>query len=207
MALAVVVPLAVLGAAPVLSEPDGGPPRAAAPSRPATASPAPCAREGGHGFPVAVRIRGAPDTYRSGAPLREWAIDLENRTSAECRHLHPVIVLTDAGRSLRPEQVRLAFHDGTRWRRATMTGTDQDEAIGVFGGSEPAGPARPAPSAFPGFTLPPGGTRTVRVRLALAAGTDPADVVAVAVLVRRHGVDGDWVGESGAYHFSVVRGA
>jgi hypothetical protein len=44
------------------------------------------------------------------------------------------------------------------------------------------------------------------VRLALTAGTEPADVVAVAAVVQRRSGDGDWVGESRQYRFTVMAG-
>lgn len=229
--LAVAVGAAVLAAISVVSvllAPDAGAPRGAAPARPAVHRPAACARAGGRArdFPVSARIHDGPDTFEAGGPSRTWAIDLVNRTSAVCRHVYPVVVLVDEGRALRPEQVRLEFHDGARWRGVPVTHTDRDENVAAFGEVDPgdsggpgraagqgspqptgSGPPAPPPPAFPGFLLRPGATSTVRVRLALAADTEPTAVTAVAVVVQRHGDDGDWVGESARYRFEVVAGS
>jgi hypothetical protein len=173
--------------------------------RPPTAGPhsaAPgadaCARGVGKGsaFPVDARIHGRPGTYRSGDGFRDWAIDLVSHASAVCRNIHPVVVLVDRKRVLQPGQLRLEFHDGVRWRAVRMAHTDRDENVGAFD----------AFPGFSGFTLRPGVTVTVRVRLALTADAVSDDVVAMAVVVRRRGGDGDWVGGSGQYPFSVVGG-
>lgn len=216
--------LAAISVVSVLLAPDAGGPHGAAPARPAAPRLASCARAGGQakGFPVDARIHGGADTYEAGGPFRTWAIDLVNRTSAVCRNIHPVVVLVDGARALRAEQVRLEFHDGTRWRAVPVTHTDRDENVAAFGAVDPGGPGPSGPSpaasgppappppasvAFAGFALRPGATVTVRVRLALAAGTEPTDVTAVAAVVQRHGDDGDWVGESARYRFEVVAGS
>jgi hypothetical protein len=160
-------------------------------------------------------MRGGPATYRSGDGFRTWTIELASHAPGVCRHLHPVVVLVDRTRVLRPGQVRLAFHDGTRWRPVHLAHTDRDENIGAF---EPfpdqnlvPGPAGPAPSAgssgfsgFSGFTLRPGQKRSVRVRLAFTADARADDMAAMTAVVQRRGDDGDWVGRSGWYAFSVA---
>ncbi|MGC5412675.1 hypothetical protein ACPXCX_54850, partial [Streptomyces sp. DT225] len=76
------------------------------------------------------------------------------------------------------------------------------EHIGVFGGE--------GDDAFPGFTVPAGRTVTVQVRLAFTSDTSPGRITANAAVVQRRGGgsgaggDGEWVGESEDYPFSVV---
>lgn len=74
----------------------------------------------------------------------------------------------------------------------TFVRSDEDENVGPFD------------DGFPGFTVAPGRTLTVKVRLSLTAGaTAPNTVVANAAVVQRHEDDGDWVGESNDYRFRV----
>ena len=217
--------LATIGIVSVALAPDAGAPqRPAARAHSTTPGPTACANADGKGsggfpvgFPVGARIRGGPGAYRNGDDFQEWAIELSSRASVVCRRLHPVVVLVDRKRVLQPAQIRLEFHDGTRWRPVRMVHTDRDENVGafdsfpgpppVFGPSRnPGPPPAPGTPGFSGFTLWPGATLTVRVRLALAAGAESDDVVAVAVIVQRRGGDGDWVGESGRYPFTIGAG-
>ncbi|WP_308295005.1 LPXTG cell wall anchor domain-containing protein [Streptomyces sp. NK08204] len=165
------------------------PARAAA--RAGAAAPS-CAHAGDHAFPLATRIRGGPDSYTAGGGYGTWYIDLTNTTDRTCTDIHPVVVLTDARRVLRPGQPRLDFYDGSRPRPVTFAGTDEQELVGVLGGD-----------GFRGFIVPPGKTISVKVRLALTADAVADKVTANAAVVQRRGQDGDWVGESNDYRFDV----
>ncbi|MFJ8936335.1 hypothetical protein ACIRL0_11530 [Streptomyces sp. NPDC102365] len=153
-----------------------------------------CAASGKRDFPVRTRIHGGPDTYEAGGGFRTWYIDLTNTTDATCENVHPVVVLVDKKRALRPEQPRLEFYDGGRPRPVTFERTDEDEHIGVLG---PTGP---------GFTVVPGKTLSVKVRLAVTSDAEANDVVANAAVVQRHQDDGAWVGQSNDYRFRIVGG-
>jgi hypothetical protein len=147
----------------------------------------------GRAFPIVSRIHDAPPTvYRAGGGYRQWSLDLTNTTDTGCRALHPVLVLVDKGRELRSGQIRMEFHDGTRWRPVRFERTGQGDHVGVFD------------DGFPGFSVRPGRTVTVRARLAFTPDTVPGRVVTTAALVQRRGDDGDWVGESRDYAFDVV---
>ncbi|WP_037652620.1 hypothetical protein, partial [Streptomyces exfoliatus] len=159
------------------------------PARP----PAPtCGTPAGSAFPLDTRLHGGPVDYPAGGPLQEWKLDLTNTTTAPCSGVHPVLVLTDRDRALRPEQIRFEFYDegAARWHPVTFEGTEEAENVGVF-------------TDFGGFSVPAGGTLTVPVRLAFRAGTAPDEVVVNAAVVQRRGADGDWVGESGDYRLTV----
>ncbi|MFJ2741654.1 hypothetical protein ACIO3O_18545 [Streptomyces sp. NPDC087440] len=143
-------------------------------------------------FPLTTRIRQAPATYRPGGDGAEWALDLANTTDIGCPGVHPVLVLVDEARALRPGHVRAEFHAGGAWHRIPFVHTDRDELIGVFG------------EDLPGFDVGAGQTRTVRVRLGFAEGVAPGDVVANTAIVQRRGDDGDWVGQSDDYRFRIT---
>ncbi|MFE1950139.1 hypothetical protein ACFW9D_06655 [Streptomyces sp. NPDC059524] len=143
-------------------------------------------------FPITTRIDAGPDTYLPGADPRTWSITLTNRTLTRCTALHPVLVLVDDSRKLRPTGIRLEFRDGTRWHPVAFEHTDQDENVGVIGADTG------------GFSVEPGETVTVPVRLAFSEDARPDHVVADAALVQRRDDDGDWVGESGHYPFDIV---
>ncbi|WP_055702681.1 hypothetical protein, partial [Streptomyces silaceus] len=143
-------------------------------------------------FPLDTRIQKGPATYRPGGARQSWTIGLTNTTGESCGNIHPILVLVDRKQTLDPRQIRLEFHDGTRWRPVPFEETDQDEHIGVFD------------DGFAGFTVGPGRTVTVKARLAFAPGTEADHVVASAALVQRRGDDGDWVGESNDYPFDIV---
>ncbi|MFJ9263382.1 peptidase [Streptomyces bacillaris] len=172
-------------------------------------------------FPIEARIQDAPRTYVSGGGYGTWFLDLTNTTGTACGALHPVLVLSDGERRLTADQIQLKFSEPGRTdteHRATWETTDRHEQIGVFGGSGPGSGSNSGSDSddFLGFTVPAGGTISVRVRMAFASETGPARVTAhAAVVQRRHQdkakgggrEDGDWVGESGAYRFVVVDGA
>ncbi|MFE3471666.1 peptidase [Streptomyces bacillaris] len=180
-------------------------------------------------FPIEARVQDAPRTYVSGGGYGTWFLDLTNTTDTACGALHPVLVLSDGERRLTADQIQLKFSEPGRTdteHRATWETTDRHEQIGVFGGSGPGSDSDSGLGSdsnsgsdsddFLGFTVPAGGTISVRVRMAFASETGPARVTAhAAVVQRRHQdkakgggrEDGDWVGESGAYRFVVVDGA
>ncbi|WP_328538594.1 hypothetical protein [Streptomyces sp. NBC_00344] len=148
----------------------------------------------GSDFPVVTRIHGGPTSYAPGDGYRTWSIEMKNTTTGACRHIHPVVGIVDRDRTLKNGQIRLAFRDTTahRWRQVPFTSTDRDEHIGPFGND------------FDGFVIPAGRTVSVDVRLAFTPDTAGNDITTNAAIVRRHGDDGDWVGESGGYRFSVT---
>ncbi len=146
-------------------------------------------------FPLDTRIHEGPAVYRPGGDRQEWAIDLTNATDEACVGVHPILVLVGQRQPLLPEQIRLEFHDGTRWRAVPFERTDQDENVGVLD------------DGFPGFTVGPARTVTVRVRLAFTSDALQNRVVASAALVQRRENDGDWVGDSNDYGFAVAADA
>ncbi|MFJ6832085.1 hypothetical protein [Streptomyces sp. NPDC091209] len=151
-----------------------------------------CVSSDTHDFPIKTRIHGGPDAYQAGGDFGTWYIDLTNTTAHPCGAIHPVVVLVDEKRTLRPEQARLEFYVGERAHAVKFERSDQAENVGPFD------------DGFPGFTVAPGRTLTVKVRLSLTSdATAPNAVVANAAVVQKHGDDGDWVGESNAYRFSV----
>ncbi|MEU6273607.1 hypothetical protein ABZ871_14545 [Streptomyces populi] len=167
----------------------------------ATLTPAPahasaplpaCVSSDTHDFPIRTRIHGGPDAYRAGGAPGTWYIDLTNTTAHPCGAIHPVVVLVDEKRTLRPEQARLEFYEGDRAHPVRFERSDEAENVGPFD------------DGFPGFTVAPGRTLTVKVRLSLTSGAAaPNGVVANAAVVQRHDDDGDWVGESNAYRFRI----
>ncbi|MFD5882335.1 hypothetical protein NRK68_12670 [Streptomyces yangpuensis] len=166
-------------------------------ARPAPAMPsrvqATCGDGKSSAFPIGARIRGGPAVYRTGGEPQTWYLDLTNTTDSECKAIHPVVVLTDKARTLRPAHLRMEFETPGGVLPAGLERSDRDEIIAVFDGGD----------AFPGFTVAPGGTRTVKVGLAFTPDAPTGEVVADAALVQRKGDDGDWVGEAGGYRFSV----
>ncbi|MFF3332306.1 hypothetical protein ACFYWX_22545 [Streptomyces sp. NPDC002888] len=150
-----------------------------------------CAGGEGDGFPLTTRIHGGPDSYEAGGGYGTWYLDLTNTTRRTCSGVHPVVVLIDGKRVLAPSQPRLEFYDGARPHPVRFVTTDQDELVGAFD------------DGFPGFTVGPGATLSVKVRLALTSDTVPNDVTVNAAVVQRHEKDGDWVGQSNDYRFAV----
>ncbi|WP_309058026.1 hypothetical protein [Streptomyces sp.] len=165
-----------------------------APAVPAPAAPD-CGAVAGVGFPLVSRLHGGPAAYPAGGPLQDWKLDLTNTTAAPCAGIHPVLVLTDRRRALRPEHIRFEFHDARadRWHPVAFEVTEEAENVGAFSGFP----------GFQGFTVPPGRTLTVPVRLAFRADTAPDEVVVNAAVVQRRGADGDWVGQSGDYRLAI----
>ncbi|WP_374983024.1 hypothetical protein [Streptomyces fradiae] len=149
-------------------------------------------------FPLRTRITGGPAAYEPGAPPRTWYVELTNTTLRPCRGIHPVIVLTDRSGGLVPAQVRMAFTapPGGAERPVRPEHTDHREVVGVLDDA--------TDPAFAGFTVPAGGTLRVPVRLAFAPGAGPDEVTATAAVVQRRGDDGDWVGTSPPYRFTLT---
>ncbi|MFG2295367.1 hypothetical protein [Streptomyces sp. NPDC048603] len=164
-----------------------------APALPARLRAAECGEGKSTEFPIGARIRGGPAVYRSGGGPQSWYLDLANTGPAPCTAVHPVVVFTDSARALRPEHLRMEFDTAGGTYPVSMERTDRDEVIAVFDGG----------SAFPGFSVAPGATVTVKVGLSFDRGAPAGEVVADAALVQRKGDDGEWIGESGGYRFSV----
>ncbi|MEV7479839.1 hypothetical protein [Streptomyces halstedii] len=217
LAAGLVVPAGLLGTPAAVAIPVTTPVPAV--SGPVTAAALPaadarsaCGDPDAGDFPIATRIHGGPDAYASGGGYGTWYLDLTNTTSEPCRAIHPVLVLTDEDRALTPEQIQLEFIERTHpdeEHRVTWESTDRDEQIGVFGSGERG-------DDFPGFTVPAKKTVTVEVRMAFTSDTRPGNVTATAAVVQRRTAkagqqgpgtsDGDWVGESEGYAFTVVDG-
>ncbi|MGW3951426.1 hypothetical protein ACWEKM_10885 [Streptomyces sp. NPDC004752] len=166
------------------------------PPTPAQDGPTPgCVGPDTREFPLTTRIRGGPASYVAGGGPGSWYLDLTNTTHDTCADIHPVVVLVDDRHALKSSQPRMEFYDGPRVRPVRFETTDEDELVGVFEGD-----------GFGGFTVAPGATVTVRVRLSVTADTEPETVTANAAVVQRRGADGDWVGQSNDYRFTVADG-
>ncbi|MFI1165285.1 hypothetical protein ACH4UM_17135 [Streptomyces sp. NPDC020801] len=150
-----------------------------------------CAGPDDRHFPITSRIHGGPDSYSAGGGYGTFAIDLTNTTSATCAAIHPVVVLVDVKRALKAGQPRLEFYDGSRPYPVRFESTDQAELVGPFD------------AGLPGFTIAPGKTVTVKVRLAITSDAVTNEVTAKAAVVQRHDDDGDWVGQSNDYRFRI----
>ncbi|MEU9924490.1 hypothetical protein AB0H51_24910 [Streptomyces griseoluteus] len=152
----------------------------------------PCTAGDEGSFPLGTRIHGGPDTYRAGGEPGTWYIDLVNIGSQTCAGVHPVVVLVDDERLLRPSQAKLDFYDGRKRRPVRLESTDHQELVGVVGAD-----------GFAGYTVAPGRTVTVRLRLMITAEAYADHVTAKVALVQRRGQDGEWVGESEDYVFDI----
>ncbi|QIJ62865.1 hypothetical protein [Streptomyces sp. JB150] len=186
-------PLCLAAAAALLSAPV--PAHAAAtpvPSPVVTLAPS-CAAPDSRAFPLTTRIHGGPVAYAAGGGYATWYVDLTNTTDRPCAGIHPVVVLVDEKRTLKPSQARLEFYDGTRAEPhpVRFVATDRDELVGAFD------------DGFPGFTVGPQGTVRVKVRLAFTPDARPNRVTATAAVVQRREDDGDWVGQSNDYRFGI----
>ncbi|MGW4226232.1 hypothetical protein ACWEG1_22570 [Streptomyces bauhiniae] len=156
------------------------------------AAVAPCAAGDDGSFPLGTRIHGGPDTYRAGGAPGTWYIDLVNTGAQACAGVHPVVVLVDDERLLRPSQAKLDFYDGRKRRPVRLESTDHQELVGVVGAD-----------GFAGYTVAPGKTVTVKLRLMITSEAYADHVTAKAALVQRRGQDGEWVGESEDYVFDI----
>ncbi|MFJ9560497.1 hypothetical protein ACIRQQ_10695 [Streptomyces fuscichromogenes] len=168
-----------------------------APASPATAAPAvaeaSCAGADEQGFPLTTRLHDGPSSYEPGGGYGTWYLDLTNITRRTCTDIHPVVVLVDDKRVLQPSQTELEFYDGPATRPVPLTRTDESELVGVFDGAD-----------FPGFTVAPGATVSVKVRLAVTSDAVRNGVTVDAAVVQRQGADGKWVGESNDYRFGIA---
>ncbi|MFF0202221.1 hypothetical protein [Streptomyces sp. NPDC005017] len=182
--------LAAAAATPLLAPPA----TAAATPLTALARANSCTAEGGTAFPLATRIHGGPETYAPGGGAGVWYVDLTNTTDRPCTGVHPVVVLADEERALRTAQPRLEFYADGRPHPVRFETTDEDELVGAFA-DDAAG--------FAGFSVGPGRTVTVKVRLTLAEDAVPNEVTATAAVVQRQDDDGEWVGRSNDYRFTV----
>ncbi|MEU6385623.1 hypothetical protein ABZ847_18920 [Streptomyces bauhiniae] len=153
---------------------------------------APCPAGDDGSFPLGTRIHGGPDTYRAGGAPGTWYIDLVNTGTQPCADVHPVVVLVDDERLLRPSQAKLDFYDGRKRRPVRLESTDHQELVGVVGAD-----------GFAGYTVAPGKTVTVKLRLLITSDAYADHVTTKAALVQRRGQDGDWVGESEDYAFDI----
>ncbi|MFJ9250249.1 hypothetical protein [Streptomyces sp. NPDC101776] len=185
-------PLCLAAAAPLSLLLIAAPP----PAHAADATPA-CAAPDARAFPLTTRIHDGPDSYTAGGGHGIWYLDLTNTTARRCTGIHPVVVLVDRQHALKPSQPRLEFYDGTspRPHPVHFDRTDEAELVGAFD------------DGFPGFTVDPGKTLTVKVRLALAPDTVANEITADAAVVQRHADDGDWIGQSNDYRFDVQAAA
>ncbi|MEV5959183.1 hypothetical protein AB0M11_36515 [Streptomyces sp. NPDC051987] len=168
-----------------------------APAPRATAAPvaagASCAGAGEQGFPLTTRLHDGPTSYDPGGGYGIWYLDLTNITARTCADIHPVVVLVDDKKVLKPSQTELEFYDGPHTRPVPLTKTDESELVGVFDGAD-----------FPGFTVAAGATVSVKVRLAVTSDAVRNGVTANAAVVQRRGSDGAWVGESNDYRFGIA---
>ncbi|MCL2553230.1 MAG: hypothetical protein FWE75_13930 [Actinomycetia bacterium] len=154
--------------------------------------PSGCDAPTGNASPLTTHIHGGPDRYKAGGADGTWYIDLRNTTAHTCAHIRPVVVLADTERVLMATQPKLEFFEGDRVHPVAFQRTDRSEVVGAFD------------DGFPGFTVAPGRTLTVKVRLALASDARRNDIVAKAAIVQRRGSNGDWVGESNDYRFRIT---
>ncbi|MER6343229.1 hypothetical protein ACWC10_37535 [Streptomyces sp. NPDC001595] len=170
----------------------------AAAQAPAHADPDPaaapaCAASDARAFPLTTRIHGGPDAYAAGGGFGTWYVDLTNTTDRPCTGVHPVIVLVDEERALKPSQPRLEFYDGSGEppRPVRFEATEADELVGAFD------------DGFAGFTIGPRETVSVKVRLALTSDAVVNRVTAAAAVVQRRDDDGEWIGQSNDYRFHI----
>ncbi|MBT2410797.1 hypothetical protein J7I94_09520 [Streptomyces sp. ISL-12] len=188
----------LVAAAALLAGPATAPALAsAAPARGPAPLPA-CVAPDDHTFPLTTRVHGGPGDYEAGGGPGTWYLDLTNTTDRTCAGIHPVVVLVDEQRVMKPTQPRMEFHDGDgRPHAVRFEATDADELVGVLAADA---------DGFPGFTVEAGRTLTVRIRLALTPDTAPGQVTANAAVVQRREGDGDWIGQSNDYRFRVTPG-
>ncbi|WP_413101469.1 hypothetical protein [Streptomyces sp. Inha503] len=187
LSLRAVLPAAALAFAPALY---------GVPAYAAEAEPAACGDRNASDFPIEAHLRGGPDQYALGGGWRGWHLELRNATDTGCRAIHPIAVLVDQARQLRPRHIGFEFLDpaadgGATWRTVSFQTTDEDENIGVFD------------DHFKGFTVPAHKTVDVQVRTRFAADAPEGPVTANAIAVQRRADDGDWAGQSNDYVFRI----
>ncbi|GAA2090458.1 hypothetical protein GCM10009801_55390 [Streptomyces albiaxialis] len=153
-----------------------------------------CVAPGKARFALGTRVTGGPAAYAPGGGRRGFRIEMRNDARGRCAAVHPILVLLDRRKALRPAQIQVRFRDpGGTWRPVRFRHTGPGENVGVF----------TAPG-FHGYALQPGGTASVRVQMRFAEGTEGGNGVRASVSsVQRRGADGEWVGESAPYRFTV----
>ncbi|KUJ66246.1 hypothetical protein ACZ90_39390 [Streptomyces albus subsp. albus] len=159
-------------------------------------APAPvCGERRSRDFPLRAELRDGPSAFPRGGYWRAWHLELHNTTRTGCRAIHPVVVLADRGRKLRPRDIRFEFYDerSARWRPVRFETTDEDENVGVFTGG-----------GFAGFTVPAHRDLTVALRSRFAADGPTGRVTANVTAIQRRGADGDWVGQSRDVAFRIT---
>ncbi|SHI21812.1 hypothetical protein SAMN05444521_5559 [Streptomyces sp. 3214.6] len=161
-----------------------------------------CAGPDTGAFPLTTRLHGGPASFRAGGGFGIWYLDLTNTTRRACEGVHPVVVLVDARRALKPSQPHLEFYVGKEPHPVRFVSTEDDELVGAFT-DEHADEHADEADDFPGFTVGPGRTLTVKLRLALGSDAVRNTVTANAAVVQRHGDDGDWIGQSNDYRFAI----
>jgi hypothetical protein len=171
---------------------------APAPAAPRAEAGPSCAGQSPEEFPLTTRLRGGPATYRAGGGFGVWYLDLTNITRRPCAGVHPVVVMVDAERALKPSQPRLEFYADGDPHAVRFEETDADELVGVLTGE--------ATAPFRGFTVAAGRTLTVKLRLAFTSDAEPDEVTVNAAVVQRQGNDGEWVGQSNDYTFLIEPG-
>lgn len=188
LSLRAVLPAAALAFAPALY---------GIPVYAAEAESAACGGRNAPDFPIEAHLRDGPDQYARGGGWRGWHLELRNATDTGCRAIHPIAVLIDEARELRPRHIGFEFLDpsaegGATWRAVSFQTTDEDENIGVFDNSH-----------FKGFTVPAHKTVDVQVRTRFTEDAPEGPVTANAIAVQRRANDGDWVGQSNDYAFHI----
>ncbi|MEU8827267.1 hypothetical protein, partial [Streptomyces sp. NPDC048636] len=199
-AAAIALVPALYGLAPPADAADTGAeprPDTTAESRPGDAAAAApvCGSQDSTEFPIATSLHDGPDHYARGGAWRTWRLELRNTTDTGCTAVHPIAVLVDRAHALRPEHIRFEFldpaADGGTWRPVSFETTDQDENLGVFD------------DHFKGFTVPAGEAVDVQVRTRFGDDAPRGKVTTNVIAVQRREDDGDWVGQSNDYEFSV----
>ncbi|MCM2575871.1 peptidase [Streptomyces meridianus] len=148
-------------------------------------------------FPIETRVRPGAKDYEPGGGGHTWKLDLRNTTKAACRSIHPVAVLVDRERKLKPGQVRLEYAAPGRrgWHPVELERTEHDETVGVFDTADRQG-----------FAVGRGRTLTLRVRMRFAPDAADNRVELKVAAVQRRDDDGDWVGRSNGYSFRIGTG-
>ncbi|MFD4988009.1 hypothetical protein [Streptomyces sp. NPDC058374] len=194
LALASPLTTASAHAAPAHPAPAGAAHAPAAPGARPAGPPVPlCAQPDAPSFPLTGHLRGGPGTLRAGDGPSGFTVHIRNTGRVTCHRVHPVLVLVDEARALVPAQLRLDFHDGHRWLPVRLRHTSRNESVGVLDGGK----------GFRGFTVRPGGSTDVRLRLAVRDDAGADRVAVQAALVQRHDGEGRWVGHSDTYTFTL----
>src|SRR5436190_1933498 len=81
-----------------------------------------------------TRIHDGPHSSPAGGDYGTSYLDLTHIPARRCTAIHPVVVLVDQHRALKPSQPRLDFYDGTSARPYPVhfDRTDEAELVGAF---------------------------------------------------------------------------